>query len=161
VAIRTYSDHFNVRYHFELQRVLVREIPFDAESHNTGTHTMMSRGLQSLPCTDDCKQGLNVWGSVGVDPDILNLINRWRKTVSFTPLAFYFNEVPRDANELDAGWVCMLWRDFSHVCAETNANYMEVKLLRLIQTDTHSKHIRLESSTRTDIPADVVSVSSF
>jgi hypothetical protein len=52
----------------------------------------------------------------------------------------------------------MQWRNSSNDCADTNPDYMEVKLLRLIQTDTHSEHIRFESSTRTDISADVASV---
>jgi hypothetical protein len=156
-ALRTNSDHYTVRCHSELQRVVVIEILFAINSHHIGTHTMMSHTHQNFPCTDDCKRGLNVRGSLGVDPDILNLVKRWRKMVNFIPLEFYFSrKYPRVA-----GWIWMLWRNFSCDCAETNPDYMEVKLLRLILTDTHSKHIQFESSTRTDIPADVASVFAF
>jgi len=91
VALRTNSDHYTVRYYSELQRVIVTEIPFATDSHNIDMHTMMLRTHQIFPHTDDCQRNVNARGSLGVDSDILNLVNRWRKMVNFTPLAFYFS----------------------------------------------------------------------
>jgi len=75
VALRTNSDHFTVRYYSELQRVVVTEM-FATDRHNIDMHTMMLRTHQNFPCTDDCKGGVNVRGSLGVDSDIFNLVNK-------------------------------------------------------------------------------------
>jgi hypothetical protein len=65
-------------------------MPFATDSHNIDTHTMMSSTPHTFPYTD-CKRSVNVWGSLGIDPEILNLVKTWRKMVNLTPLAFYFS----------------------------------------------------------------------
>jgi len=88
MALRTNSDHYPVRYNSELQRVVVTEIPFATSSHNIDMHTMILRIHQNFPFTDDCKSDVNTRRSLGVDSNILNLVNRWRKMVNFSSLAF-------------------------------------------------------------------------
>jgi len=63
---------------------------------------MMLCTHQIFPHTDDCQRNVNARGRLGVDSDILNLANRWRKVVNFTPLVFYFS---RKYTELLVHWM--------------------------------------------------------